>query len=118
MEGKVVIRTAILMIMANLIFAANNNNNNNNAVESIKTTYNECYLKCARGCFSIPVNTGCLIGCQNACSDCKPSCKNQRLSSLASFCNVGCSLAKCSNITDKDQLMSCLGDCSDIDCKV
>ncbi|KAL8043142.1 hypothetical protein ABFX02_09G099000 [Erythranthe guttata] len=114
MEGKFVIRTAVFVILANLVFASSNS-----GVDSIKATYSECYLGCVGPCFTNPINYGCIIGCQRLCAACAPNCKYQRpVSSLTSFCNVGCSLAKCSEIKDLDQWKRCLGDCSEIDCKV
>ncbi|KAL8042491.1 hypothetical protein ABFX02_09G054700 [Erythranthe guttata] len=117
MEGKVVIRTTILMIMANLIFAVNNN-----PVNSIKeASYSECYVKCTtieHHCYTDPPNYRCIVNCQQACIASEPNSKNQRLSSLMSFCLVGCSVTKCSEITESDQLKSCMADCSDIYCKI
>ncbi|KAL7140066.1 hypothetical protein ABFS83_09G096500 [Erythranthe nasuta] len=113
MEGKIVIRIAIFMILANLVFASDNSR-----VASIKRSYSQCYFDCASGCYSTPINYGCIIGCQRLCAACTPNCKYPTVSSLTSFCNVGCTIAKCSEIKGLDQWKSCLGECSEIDCKV
>ncbi|KAL7099140.1 hypothetical protein ACP275_09G064100 [Erythranthe tilingii] len=82
MEGKVVIRTAVFMIMANLIIAMNNN-----PVNSMES-YSECYVNCAtieHHCYTDPINYGCIVNCQQACSASEPNSKNQRLSVCKKF---------------------------------